>query len=262
MAEHGVAGPVLALVLDGYGHGSDGGNWGGELLLCEGAQFRRLGHLAPMKLPGGDRAAREPWRMAASVLHGLCRCDAIATRFATQPQAARLCAMLEQPGVPVTTSAGRLFDAAAGLLGLCPVQSYEGEAAMKLEAHVRTPRIAKSGWTIEDGVLSLFPLFERLAAEGIAPVDGAELFHGTLAAACIDWISRAARETGIMTVALSGGCFLNAILSDDIGRGCVAAGLSPLLPRQMPPNDGGLSLGQAWIAALQLLEPQGQEGTA
>ncbi|AND91928.1 hydrogenase maturation protein [Bradyrhizobium diazoefficiens USDA 110] len=262
MAEHGLTGPALALVLDGFGQGSDGGNWGGELLLCQSAQFRRLGHLAPMMLPGGDRAAREPWRMAASVLHGLRRSDAIATRFAAQPQAARLCAMLEQPGVPVTTSAGRLFDAAAGLLGLCPVQSYEGEAAMKLEAHVRTPRIAKSGWTIEDGVLSLFPLLARLAAEGIDPVDGAGLFHGTLAAACVDWIGRAARETGITTVALSGGCFLNAILSSEIERGCIAAGLSPLLPRQMPPNDGGLSLGQAWIAALKLLEPQGQEGTA
>jgi hydrogenase maturation protein HypF len=120
----------------------------------------------------------------------------------------------------------------------------------------------KDGWTIEDGVLSLFPLLAQLAAEGIDPVDGAGLFHGTLAAACVDWIGRAARETGITTVALSGGCFLNAILSSEIERGCIAAGLSPLLPRQMPPNDGGLSLGQAWIAALKLLEPQGQEGTA
>ncbi|WP_338307392.1 carbamoyltransferase HypF [Bradyrhizobium sp. TM233] len=262
MAEHGIAGPALALVLDGFGHGNDGGNWGGELLACDGAHFRRLGYLAPMKMPGGDRAAREPWRMGASVLHGLGRGDIIATRFNAQPQALRLCAMLDQPGVPTTTSAGRLFDAAAGLLGLCPVQSYEGEAAMKLEALVRTPRIAQDGWIIESGALSLAPLFEHLATGTIDPVEGAELFHGTLAAACIDWIGRAARTTGIVTVALSGGCFLNAILSDEIERGCIAAGLSPLLPRQMPPNDGGLSLGQAWIAALTLLEQQDLEGTA
>lgn len=261
MAEHGVAGPALALVLDGFGHGSDGGNWGGELMLCEGAGFRRLGHLAPMKMPGGDRAAREPWRMAAGVLHALQRGETIATRYAAQPQAARLSVLLGQSGVPVTTSAGRLFDAAAGLLGLCPVQSYEGEAAMKLEARVRTPRIAEDGWVIEHGVLSLFPLLARLAAESIDPVDGAELFHGTFAAACIDWIARAARETGITTVTLSGGCFLNATLADEIERGCVAAGLSPLLPRQLPPNDGGLSLGQAWIAALQF-EQQVLEGPA
>lgn len=261
MAEHGVTGAALALVLDGFGHGSDGGNWGGELLLCEGATFRRLGHLAPMKMAGGDRAAREPWRMAASALHGLARGNAIATRFAAQPQAARLHALLDQPGVPVTTSAGRLFDAAAGLLGLCQVQSYEGEAAMKLEARVRSPCSMKDGWSIEDGVLSLFPLLARLAAEDIDPVEGAGLFHGTLAAACVDWIGRAARETGVTTVALSGGCFLNAILSSEIERGCIAAGLLPLLPRQLPPNDGGLSLGQAWIAALRL-EQSGLEGTA
>ncbi|MEY9878976.1 hydrogenase maturation protein HypF [Bradyrhizobium sp. USDA 328] len=196
MVEHGIAGPALALVLDGFGQGSDGSNWGGELLLCEGATFRRVGHLAPMKIPGGDRAAREPWRMAASAMHGLARGNAIAARFAAQPQAARLHALLDQPDVPVTTSAGRLFDAVAGLLGLCQVQSYEGEAAMKLEARVRAPHSMKDGWSIEDGVLSLFPLLARLAAEDIDPVEGAGLFHGTLAAACVDWIGRAARETG------------------------------------------------------------------
>jgi hydrogenase maturation protein HypF len=117
------------------------------------------------------------------------------------------------------------------------------------------------GWTVEHGVLSLFPLLARLAAETGDPVDGAELFHGTLAAACVDWIARAARASGITTVTLSGGCFLNAILSSGIVRGCIAAGLTPLQPRQLPPNDGGLSLGQAWIAALQL-EQSGLEGIA
>ncbi|WFU39747.1 carbamoyltransferase HypF [Bradyrhizobium sp. CB82] len=262
MAEHRVERPVLALVLDGFGYGGDAGNWGGELLLCEGARFRRLGHLAPLKMPGGDRAAWEPWRMAASVLHGLQRGDEIPGRFAAQPQAARLSTLLDQRDVPMTTSAGRLFDAAAGLLRLSLVQSYEGEAAMKLEARVRQPRVARDGWVIENGVLSLSPLLERLANDVLDPTDGAELFHGTFAAACVDWIVRIARETGIMTVALSGGCFLNAILSAEIERGCLAAGLTPLLPRQVPPNDGGLSLGQAWIAALQLIEHQGLEGTA
>lgn len=260
MAEFGVEGPVLALVLDGYGLGSDGGNWGGELLACEGARFRRIGHLAPLMMPGGDRAAREPWRMAASVLHGFSRGDDIASRFAAQPQAAQLAALLRRSDVPTTTSAGRLFDAVAGLLGVQAVQSYEGEAAMKLEALVRRPRVEADRWTIGNGVLSLLPLLGRLA-DGPDPVDGAELFHGTLAAACVDWIGRAARETGITAIALSGGCFLNAILSSEIERGCIAAGLSPLLPRQVPPNDGGLSLGQAWIGALQL-EQYGLEGTA
>ena len=247
-------------MLDGFGHGSDGGNWGGELLICEDARFRRLGHLAPLKMPGGDRAAREPWRMAASVLHSLQRGDAIPHRFGGQPQAAPLSVLLDRPDVPMTTSAGRLFDGVAGLLGVSTVQSYEGEAAMKLEALVRKPSVAGDGWSIEHDVLSMRPLLDRLSRDGIDPVDGAELFHGTFAVACVDWIARAARETGISTVVLSGGCFLNAILSAEIERGCIAAGLVPLLPRQVPPNDGGLSLGQAWIAALQLAEFQ--EGIA
>ncbi|MGJ4914607.1 carbamoyltransferase HypF [Bradyrhizobium sp. HKCCYLRH2060] len=254
MAEHGVTSPALALVLDGYGYGSDGGAWGGELLSCDGAGFQRLGHLAPLKMPGGDRAAREPWRMAASVLHDIGRGDEIGWRFATQPQARNMPMLLDRADAAVTSSAGRLFDAVAGLLGVNTVQSYEGEAAMKLEALVREPATLERGWTIADGVLSLRPLLAHLIAGDPGAVEAAGLFHGTLAEACVDWITSASRATGIGTIVLSGGCFLNAHLAEQIVRGCRSAGLDPLLPRRLPPNDGGLSLGQAWVAGLHLMQ--------
>ncbi|MBO4227478.1 carbamoyltransferase HypF [Bradyrhizobium neotropicale] len=263
IAEHGLAGPTLGLVLDGYGYGSDGGNWGGELLLCQGASFRRIGHLAPVPMPGGDRAAREPWRMASAIFQLLGRGNEIRRRFAAQPHAERLSLLLNQVGGATTTSAGRLFDAAAALLGVATLQSYEGEAAMKLEARVRRTAVLKAGWMIDSGVLSFRPLFARLIADNIGATEGAGLFHGTFAAACVDWVARAARTTGVGIVVLSGGCFLNAVLADEIQRGCIAAGLTPLLPRQAPPNDGGLSLGQAWIAALHIAEaPSALEGPA
>ncbi|MGY4399488.1 carbamoyltransferase HypF [Bradyrhizobium sp. USDA 3315] len=254
IAEHGHAGPALALVLDGHGFGCDGGNWGGELLLCEESRFRRIGHLAPLQMPGGDRAAREPWRMASAVLHRLGRGNEIGPRFAAQRQAERVPALLDQPGGATTTSAGRLFDAAAALLGVASLQSYEGEAAMKLEALVRRTAILETGWSIERDVLSLRPLFSRLIADDLDAADGAGLFHGTFAAACIDWVTHVARRTGVSTIVLSGGCFLNAVLAEEIERGCRSAGLTLLVPRRLPPNDGGLSLGQAWIAALQIAE--------
>jgi hydrogenase maturation protein HypF len=111
-----------------------------------------------------------------------------------------------------------------------------------------------AGWTVESGVPSLRPLFERLVGKAPDPTEGAELFHGTFATACVDWIVRAARQTGVTTVTLSGGCFLNAILAEEVRRGCIAAGLRPLLPRLVPPNDGGLSLGQAWVASMRTAE--------
>ncbi|MBB4382556.1 carbamoyltransferase HypF [Bradyrhizobium sp. SBR1B] len=252
IAEAGHEGPALALVLDGHGLGSDGGNWGGELLLCEGTWFRRIGHLEPLQMPGGDRAAREPWRMASAILHMLGRGNEIEQRFAAQRQAGCVSDLLDQPGGTTTTSAGRLFDAAAALLGIANTQSYEGEAAMKLEAVVRRAAILEAGWTINSGVLSLGPLFSRLVADEIDAAGAAGLFHGTFAAACVDWVIRSAMTTGVNTVVLSGGCFQNAVLADKIPRGCRDAGLTPLVPRQLPPNDGGLSLGQAWIAALQI----------
>ncbi|WP_257166926.1 carbamoyltransferase HypF [Bradyrhizobium sp. SRS-191] len=260
MAEHGLREAVLALVLDGYGYGSDGGAWGGEILLCEGASFQRLGHLAPLKLPGGDRAAREPWRMAASVLHDLGRDDEIISRFPSQPQVRHLPMLLGRSDAAVTTSAGRLFDAVAGLLGVSTAQGHEGEAAMRLEALVRAPALLEHGWTIVDGVLSLRPLLMHLIASDLDVAEAAGLFHGTLAAACVDWIATVSRTTGVDTVVLSGGCFLNAHLAEQIVSGCRTAGIDARLPRRLPANDGGLSLGQAWVAGLQLMERHNTAG--
>jgi len=253
-AEHGVDEPVLGLVLDGFGYGRNGESWGGELLLVDGPQFSRLGHLTPLALPGGDMAAREPWRMGAAVLHALGRGGEIASRYSHHPEAPRLAGMLAQQSFTVTTSGGRLFDAISGLLGICDIQHYEGQAAMQLEALVASPRVQADGWSVIDGVLDLRPLLENLAAPGIERVAGAELFHGTLAAALADWVAQAARATRISTVVLGGGCFLNRILTNALTPMLRARGFVPLLARALPPNDGGLSLGQAWIAA-QALAP-------
>ncbi len=253
-AEHGHQGPLIGLALDGFGLGPGQQSWGGELLRVDGPQYKRLGHLAPLAQPGGDVAAREPWRMAAAVLHRLGRGGEIASRFAPYPAAARLETILAR-GVncPFTSSAGRLFDAACGLLGLTPVAAFEGQAPMALEALATAPCVLTGGWSIGDGVLDCLPLLEALIGR---PADeGANLFHGTLAAALADWAAQAAEAQGIGHVALSGGCFFNAVLRRDLGDRLAARGLAVLLPRAASPGDPGVSLGQAWIAALTLAGP-------
>lgn len=249
MAEHGERGPVLGLAFDGYGLGADGQSWGGELLRVGPEGFRRLGHLRPLQLPGGDKAAREPWRMASAVLHALGRGSEIESRFSAIPGAAVVHQMLDKDtGGRTTTSAGRLFDAAAALLGVKPVATFEGEAPMALEAMVSEPSVMLDGWTIEDGRLDLMGLMGTLA--GIDRARGADLFHGTLIAAIAEWVREAAETEDLWTVVFSGGCFLNRILDEGLTEALQAEGLHVLKPKALSPGDQAVSLGQAWAIAI------------
>lgn len=251
-AEHGIERPLLGLALDGVGLGHDGAAWGGELLWVDGASCQRLGRLRSLRLPGGDRAAHEPWRMAAAALALGERGAEITTRFAAEPAAVSVAAMLErQFHAPTTSSMGRWFDAAAGMLGVCPRMTFEGQAAMLLEglaarhgATAAEPQLFRISDALE---LDLAPLLMRLAEERDAG-RGAALFHATLVAALAEWVMRAAQARDVAMVACGGGCFHNAILAQGLRAALAARGIAMLETSAVPPNDGGLSLGQAWVA--------------
>lgn len=253
-AEHHLTGAVLGLAMDGVGLGTDGQAWGGELLLVERDSFQRLSHLEPLSLPGGDRAARETWRMAAAALARLGRADEIKVRFTDRPAASTVFTMLERNfNCPTTTSLGRLFDAAAGLLGLCHQQSFEGEAAMALEALAAQhgPVVAlKSGYNLGT-TLDFRPLLAQLADtkdDGYA----AALFHATLAAGLADWVSDAAKRYHLNVVASGGGCFLNRLLRQQLTDLLGKRGIKLLTANRVSPGDSGLSLGQCWVAIRHL----------
>jgi len=248
-AEHGLSGAVLGVALDGQGYGPDGRPWGGELIALDGAIWERIGWLEPLPLPGGDAAAREPWRMGVAALAMLGRLDAAARVLPGAPNAARLAARFTAGAhFPLTTSLGRVFDAASALAGVRLIQHYEGQAAMELEALVARPRAGAGLWRIVEGCLVLRPLFAALIDENLRGREAAELFHGTLIAALDAWIADAAAARGLKQVALGGGCLMNRVLANGLAAALRARGLAVFLPRAAPANDGGVSLGQAAFA--------------
>jgi hydrogenase maturation factor HypF (carbamoyltransferase family) len=255
-AEHDIAEPVLGLALDGVGLGSDNTPWGGELLCVQGANFQRVGHLALLAMPGGDRAAREPWRMASAVLFQQGRGDEVAQRFPDQPGAQTVVAMLQRDlNCPTTSSMGRLFDAVAGLLGVCEVQTFEAQAAILLQQlaarHGVMPPLVAGYRITESGLLDFSPLLAVLT--DCADIDyGAALFHATLAAGLAEWVQEAASKRNITYVALGGGCFHNAILLQSLSDRLTTQGLQVLTAHKMQPNDSAISLGQAWVAMQSL----------
>ena len=254
-AEHGRRGPVLGLALDGVGLGPDGEAWGGELLRVEGAQCERLGHLRPLPLPGGDRAAREPWRMAAAVLNELGRNAEICARL-PQTGAGIVATMLARNiNCPRTSSMGRVFDAAAGLLGLCAQMKYEAQAAILLEQaatrHIERhgwPQAMEHGWIIgRDGRLDLLPVLASL--DGAVDTDrAAARFHATLVAALGEWVAQAMQACALDTLAWGGGCFLNSLLCVRLRQNLEQRGIAVLAPVDASPGDAGIALGQAWVA--------------
>lgn len=274
LAEHGWprdAGPVLGIALDGLGWGEDGTVWGGELLVADYRRSERVGHLKPVPLPGGTKAILEPWRNAYAQLSTHFGWDRVRTRwpgleltaFLTGKPLGVLDAMMARGlNAPLSSSCGRLFDAVAAALGICREGiSYEGQAAIELEALAlaRGPRPA-GGYPFgleaagERLVLDPGPMWAALLADLAAGADPALIaarFHGGLAGAVADLATRLAGERGLETVALSGGVLQNRTLFEALAQGLRDRGLTVLAHAQVPPNDGGLALGQAAVAAAQ-----------
>ena len=255
-AEHGLDGPVLGLALDGVGLGPDGGLWGGELLRVNGVQCERLGHLHPIRLPGGDRAAREPWRVAIAVLHDIGRSDQIHAwlhrRYPHRDAGPMLTMLRRDLHCPPTTSMGRLFDAAASLLGVRDQNHYEGQAAMELEGLAQqygSVQPALDGFLLRDDVLDFAPLMAQLTACR-TPEYGSAWFHATVAHGLAQWVLAVASRCHLTQVVVTGGCAMNAVLMGYLRNAISGEGVCLHEACRAPPNDGGLALGQAWVARL------------
>ncbi len=261
MADRSVCGPVLGLALDGFGLGPDGSFWGGELLRVDRSGSMRLGHFAPLPVPGGARAFREPWRMGVAALQALGRGDEVLRRF-RNPLAGEILAVLEggRSGlIPQTSSAGRLFDAVYALLGGREHLSYEGQGAMELESWARKGRTDPGErlgrfHRIKSGILDFRPLLSRLAGEP-SRERGARLFHEALATGLSEWVQDGRARTGLSTVLLSGGVFQNRLLAGLFRRRLEGTGLALLEPARVPANDGGLALGQAFAVWASEMSP-------
>lgn len=241
---------VIGVAFDGAGYGPDGTVWGGEFLVADLAGSTRFARIAPMPLAGGDAAAREPWRMAFA-----CRLGAGLPVEAASPAERAVLAMLRSgSGTVITSSAGRLFDAVASLAGVCDRVTYEGQAAMELEAIGGDDAEPYPLPVVEGPLLELDwrPLVRAVVADRAAGVPASRIgarFHAALAEGIADVAGRVRARTGLATVALSGGCFANVTLTTLAWRHLRRRGFEVLTHRRVPPGDGGLALGQLAVAA-------------
>jgi hydrogenase maturation protein HypF len=258
MAEHGLDGEVLGVAFDGLGFGDDGTIWGGELLVCTPARADRIGHLRRVPQPGGDAATRHPWRMAVSHADDAGVLDD-ALRLLRQPDAETevvLGQVRSGLGTPRTSSAGRLFDAVAALTGVCAHASHDGQAAMLLEqASVPGATSAHAQITEEHGIFEIdtrdliAATVEQLVA-GTPPGEVAWGFHVSLAEA----VARACvhvrhHREGLDRVVLGGGVFQNDLFTTELTTRLTDLGFRVFLPREVPVGDGGIALGQVYVAA-------------
>lgn len=263
MAENGLTGEVIGLIFDGTGYGDDGTVWGGEFLIGGYEGFRRAGHFRPVPMPGGDAAVREPWRMALAYLHqasGMAAfdLDLPVTRCLADTERDIFSAMLEQGlNSPPTSSCGRLFDASAALLNIRHRVSYDGQAAIEMEALAETSdddmalpyRITfTEGHRYQVDFSALFPAILNDLKAGIPTTAIARRFHASVARASVETCVRISGDSGIRRIVLSGGVFQNRLLSELVYTALEENGLQVFTHRLTPPNDGCIALGQAAIA--------------
>jgi hydrogenase maturation protein HypF len=267
MADNDLAPPVLGVSWDGTGYGTDGTVWGGEFIRVTREAVERAGHLRTFHLPGGEQAVREPRRAAAGILYEVYgeaafEMDSAAPILAFSRGERRLLLKMLQAGVnsPRTSSAGRLFDAVASLASIRHETSFEGQAAMELEfalSGVDTPGSYPFGDSRRDGVFVLDwePSIRAILADAGSGVPAAVIsakFHNTLA----EMIVRAAVAVGEERVLLTGGCFQNRYLTEAAVARLEEAGFRPYRHQRIPPNDGGIALGQ--IAATEYFDSRGE----
>ena len=285
LAENGVdldAAPVLGIALDGLGLGDDGTPWGAEFLLADYSSFKRLACLKPVAMPGGTQAVREPWRNLYAHLDAAMGFEAFMAEFGdtrlasylrTKPTATLATMIAKKINSPLASSCGRLFDAVAAAAGICPnAASYEGEAAMQLEAllyqdnsapcddQVAYPFAVTANQAAMPICLDPAPMWRRLCEDvrdGVSPTLVSARFHLGLACAVADLASTLAGDAAhrrFAAVALSGGCMQNRWLTEALVKRLQSAGLGVLLHARVPCNDGGLALGQAAIASARLMK--------
>jgi hydrogenase maturation protein HypF len=271
LAEHGERGPAVGAIFDGTGYGTDGTVWGGELLVGGLDRYERAGHLRAVRMPGGERAIRQPWRMALAwlvELHGedVARPPALA---AIDAQTWRAVVQMVATGTsaPLTTSMGRLFDGVAALCGVRAEVSYEGQAAIELEALADPVVDGAYGFASFDpdpfgagadgapGVLDPGPAIEEILVDLAAgvPVSAVSArFHGGVANATADACAGLASAAGLDTAVLCGGVFQNRLLLERTAAALERAGMRVLVPERLPPNDGQIAFGQVAVAAARL----------
>jgi hydrogenase maturation protein HypF len=259
----------VGILCDGTGYGTDGTSWGCEILVGDATGYDRAAHLRNLPLPGGERAIREPWRLAGAYLR-----ESFGAEFPQELADLDFCRRLD-PGAwsvieqmlaggintPLASSAGRLFDAVAALLGLAWEARYEGEPAMALEAEAggeRREARGEYGWEVEDegGVLiaDVRPMVRHIVQDLRGGVRAAEIaagFQESFARMLVELAAQVAEQRGLPVVALSGGTFQNRFLLERCCELIESKGLRPVHHRNVPPNDGGIALGQALVAAAQ-----------
>jgi len=249
---------------DGTGYGADGTAWGGEVLKCDRRSYTREGHLRPVPLPGGEAAIARPARMALSYLmdafgpeEGVERARVLMPSL-TEAEVRVVARQIER-GInsPMCSSAGRLFDAVGALLGATPEATYEGQPAMELEAMASEYRtgdmLLPYRYDIENSVIDTRLVMRGIVADLERGADRAEIaarFHETVAAFTVDLCRRLGEHYGLSEVALSGGVMQNARLLRRLLEGMREVGLTPYIHKEVPPNDGGMSLGQAVVGVV------------
>jgi hydrogenase maturation protein HypF len=262
LAEHGERGPAVGAIFDGTGYGTDGTVWGGELLVGGLAGYERAGHLRAVRMPGGERAIRQPWRMALAWLVELFGEDVAPPPALSglDPATWRAVAHMVATGTsaPLTTSMGRLFDAVAAICGVRSEVSYEGQAAIELEALADPAATGAYALALLEGspaVLDPAPAIEQILADLAAGVDVATVsarLHAGIANATAAACAQLAEAAGLQTAVLSGGVFQNRLLLERTATALERAGLRVLVPERLPPNDGQIAFGQVAVAAAQI----------